>query len=77
MVQASYGDTVRYVLVATSEGRLSFDTQPMVRLNVTVLARNESGPPQSGYAGGGGRVGLEFFEQKTPESFALKRSDRP
>jgi TldD protein len=70
MVQASYGDTLRHVLVATSDGRLSYDTQPMVRLNVTALARNESGPPQSGYAGGGGRVGLEFFAEKTPESFA-------
>ena len=70
MVQASYGDTLRHVLIATSDGRLSFDVQPMVRLNVTALARNEGGPPQSGYAGGGGRIGLEFFEERTPESFA-------
>jgi len=69
-VQASYGDTLRHVLVATSDGRLTTDVQPMVRLNVNALARKDAGPPQSGYAGGGGRIGLEFFEEKTPESFA-------
>jgi TldD protein len=72
MVQASYGDTLRHVLVATSDGRLSVDVQPMVRLNVSALARKNGGPPHSGYAGGGGRIGLEFFEEKTPESFALE-----
>ncbi len=70
MVQASYGDTLRHVLIATSDGRLSVDVQPMVRLNVSTLARKNGGPPHSGYAGGGGRIGLEFFEEKTPESFA-------
>jgi TldD protein len=70
MVQASYGDTLRHVLVATSDGRLSVDVQPMVRLNVSALARKNGGSPHSGYAGGGGRIGLEFFEEKTPESFA-------
>jgi TldD protein len=69
-VQASYGDTLRHVLVATSDGRLTTDIQPMVRLNVSALARKDGGPPQSGYAGGGGRIGLEFFDEKTPESFA-------
>ncbi|HXP85054.1 MAG TPA: metalloprotease TldD [Bryobacteraceae bacterium] len=74
-VQASYADSVREVLVASSDGRLSFDRQPMARMGVAVLAR-EGGPggagvPQHGYAGGGGRVTLDFFEHdKTPEHFA-------
>jgi TldD protein len=43
----------------------------MARLNVTALAREGNGVPQRGYAGGGGRVALDFFlNEKTPEHFA-------
>ena len=52
-VQATYADSVREVLVATSEGRLSFDRQPMARMSVTVLAREGDAAPQSGHSGGG------------------------
>ncbi|HWZ30808.1 MAG TPA: metalloprotease TldD [Bryobacteraceae bacterium] len=70
-VQATYADSVRQVLVATSEGRLSVDRQPMARLSVTVLAKDGNGVTQSGHSGGGGRVTLEFFlNEKTPEHFA-------
>jgi TldD protein len=70
-VQAMYADSLRHVLVATSEGRLSFDRQPMARMAVTVLARDQDGSPQSGHSGGGGRVAIEFFlNEKTPEHFA-------
>ncbi len=70
-VQATYADSVRNVLVATSEGRLSYDRQPMARISVTVLARDASGVPQTGHSGGGGRVALDFFlHEKTPEHFA-------
>ena len=70
-VQATYADSLREVLVATSEGRLSFDRQPMARMGVTVLARDGDGDPQHGHAGGGGRVTLDFFlNEKTPEHFA-------
>src|SRR6185436_3235801 len=72
-VQASYADNLRYVMVATSDGVLNFDRQPMARLNVRALARQEGEPPQSGHSGGGGRVGLEFFlNEKTPEHFATE-----
>lgn len=70
LVQASYIDSVRHVLVATSDGILSSDRQPMTRLNVTAYARQGEGTPQHGFYGGGGRVGLEFFDEKTPEYFA-------
>jgi TldD protein len=70
-VQASYADSLRQVLVANSDGVLSFDRQPMARLSVGVLARQENGIPQRGYAGGGGRVSLDFFQNdKSPEHFA-------
>jgi len=72
-VQATYADTLKHVLVATSDGALSFDRQPMARMNVSALAREGNGVPQRGYAGGGGRVGLDFFHnEKTPEQFAIE-----
>lgn len=70
-VQASFADSLRYVMVATSDGVVSFDRQPMARMNVMVLARENGGTPQRGVSGGGGRVGLDFFEgDKSPEHFA-------
>ncbi len=70
-VQASYADSIREILVATSDGKLTFDRQPMARMSVSVLARDGDGVPQHGYSGGGGRVLLDFFLlEKTPEHFA-------
>jgi TldD protein len=70
-VQASYADSIREVLIATSDGRLTHDRQPMARMSVAALAREADGPPQHGYSGGGGRVTLDFFlHEKTPEYFA-------
>ncbi len=70
LVQVSYADSVRHVLVATSDGVISADKQPMTRLNVSAYARQGDAPPQNGYHGGGGRVGLEFYDEHTPEYFA-------
>src|SRR5271168_3949791 len=44
-VQATYADSLRHVAVATSEGRFSFDRQPMARLNISALAREDGGVP--------------------------------
>src|SRR5215475_6076269 len=44
-VQASYADNLRHVLVATSDGVLSWDRQPLARLNVSALARVDGGVP--------------------------------
>ncbi len=48
------------VLVADSDGRLNADVRPLVRLNVMVLA-SQHGRRENGSAGGGGRVGYEYF----------------
>jgi TldD protein len=70
-VQASFSDSVREVMVATSDGVLSADRQPLARLNVSAMARQNGGSPQRGQSGGGGRVDLSFFlAEKTPEYFA-------
>ena len=70
-VQATYADSLRHVMVATSDGVLSFDRQPLARMGVAALARQNGSAPQRGYAGGGGRVELSFFlDEKPPEHFA-------
>ena len=69
-VRVTYGDQVRHVLIAGSDGRVVTDLQPLVRLSVFTIAQ-ENGKLRSGSSGGGGRVGLEFFQgEKSPESFA-------
>ena len=69
-VRVTYGDQVRHVLVAASDGRVVTDLQPMVRFSIYTIAE-ENGKRQSGTSGGGGRVGLEFFQgDKAPETYA-------
>jgi TldD protein len=69
-VNVTYADNVREVLIATSDGVLNYDRQPLARISVSAIAR-DGGSPQQGYAGGGGRCELDFFrKQKTPEHFA-------
>ena len=72
-VNVVYADNLREVLVATSDGVLNFDRQPLARMSVTVLARDKNGVPQQGHAGGGGRHELEWFsKERTPEYFAAE-----
>src|SRR5690349_14723990 len=72
-VQAAYADNLRQVMVATSDGTLTLDRQPLARMSVSALARVNGGPPQRGHAGGGGRVELGFFlNEKTPEHLAAE-----
>jgi TldD protein len=56
--------------VVGSDGTFASDIQPMARCSVVCIAKNVKNTAK-GQAGGGGRVGLEFFEaEKTPEYFA-------
>jgi TldD protein len=69
-VQAGLADEFKVILIATSDGLLVGDVQPLVRMTVACIA-DDDGNLQSGRAGGGGRAGLEFFDAKrTPEEFA-------
>lgn len=72
-VRAIYADSIRHILVATTDRVLNFDRQPMARLSVTVLARQGNGTPQEGHSGGGGRIALDaFLDDKTPERYATE-----
>lgn len=60
-VQAIVADEFKVVMIATSEGVLAGDVQPLARFGVNCIA-DDDGNRQVGRAGGGGRRGLEFFE---------------
>ncbi len=69
-VRVTYGDQNRHVLLAGSDGKIITDFQPLVRLSVYVIAE-ANGRRGTGASGGGGRVGLEYFDgEHSPESFA-------
>ncbi|HET7036383.1 MAG TPA: metallopeptidase TldD-related protein [Thermomicrobiaceae bacterium] len=59
-VEVDLSQQARQILVATSEGRLAGDSQPMVRLVVSALSERD-GDRQQGFEGKAGRAGLEFF----------------
>jgi len=65
-VQITLGEGLRRVLVATSDGRLVTDEQPLFRFFVRVVAE-KGAKRQSGSSGGGGRQGLSYFEGQRPE----------
>jgi TldD protein len=75
-VQATYADSLRHVMIATSAGVLSFDRQPMARLSIAALARQSGSAPQRGYAGGGGRVELSFFQHEKPAEYFARDAAR-
>lgn len=59
-VFVSLGSEYKVILVATSQGRVIGDIQPLTRLNVTCIVE-EDGNRQIGSFGGGGRVEFGFF----------------
>jgi TldD protein len=61
-VMASFNTEYKVVVVATSDGTLIGDVQPLSRLQVTCIAE-ENGQRQAGSFGGGGRVGFEFYHE--------------
>ncbi len=60
-VMAAYNTEYKVMLVATSDGLMVGDIQPLSRLQVTCIAE-ENGNRQVGTFGGGGRIGLEYFQ---------------
>jgi TldD protein len=65
-VSASLAEEVREILVVTSDGRMAYDVQPLVRFGVSAVAER-NGKRESGRSGGGGRKTLAYFDDKSPE----------
>ncbi len=67
--EASFSEGVREILIATSDGRWAHDVQPMIRFGVRAVAEGE-GKREAGRSGGGGRMTLAYFDDKSPEFHA-------
>jgi TldD protein len=59
-VEASFSESMREILLYTSDGLCATDLQPQLRFGARVVAEAE-GKRQSGSAGGGGRYGMDYF----------------
>lgn len=65
-VEASFAEEIREILIATSDGMMVHDTQPLLRFGVRAIAERD-GKRQEGSSGGGGRMTLGYFDGKSPE----------
>jgi TldD protein len=57
-VMASLAAVHEVILIASSDGTLTADVRPLVRVNVSVIVE-QNGRREQGYSGGGGRFGLD------------------
>ncbi len=74
-VMASLAGEYELVLVARSDGHLSADIRPLVRVSIQVIAE-EGGVREQGSAGGGGRFGYEYFTDAMLQDYARKAVDQ-
>lgn len=71
-VEASFVEQIKEVLVFTSDGRMARDVLPLMRFGVSAVAE-QGGKRQSGSSGGGGRYGMDYFEQAQRDAAAHGR----
>jgi len=74
-VMASLGGVYEVILVARSDGVMSADVRPLVRLSVQVIAEAK-GRREQGTAGGGGRVDYAYFTDAMLEDYAKQAVDQ-
>jgi TldD protein len=68
-------DTFRKILVVNSDGLIAPDTKNYLQAMVQVVGEKE-GRVETAYVSDGGYVGLEFFDQVTPESMGQSAAHR-
>ena len=68
-VQVSFAESIKEMLLFTSDGRMAHDIQPLLRFGVNAVAE-VGGKRQSGSGGGGGRYGMDYFAQATRDAAA-------
>jgi TldD protein len=74
-VMASLGAEYDVVLVARSDGVLAADVRPLVRLSINVIVE-DGGRREQGFAGGGGRYDLAYFDDALLADYANKAVDQ-
>jgi TldD protein len=71
-VEASFAESIKEVLLFTSDGRMATDVQPLLRFGVRAVAEDQ-GKRQSGSGGGGGRYGIDYFADAKRDASAHGR----
>jgi len=74
-VEASFSEEIREILVATSDGRMARDIQPLLRFGVRAIAE-QNGKRQEGSSGGGGRTTMGYFDDRSPEWHAKQAAEQ-
>lgn len=70
-VKVSLQDQHQYVTVVNSEGVMISDVRPLIKLICSAIAEKDE-KRESGFSGGGGRVGLEYFtDELTPQEIGI------
>ena len=69
-VSAGYGDSIKRILVANSEGVFSADTQVRTLFRVSAIANGDAGM-QTGYQSLGHTIGFEVFDENDVEELAM------
>ena len=73
-IKAALTDSLQTVVIANSDGLLAADSRPLVKLTCLAVAE-KNGQREAGFSGGGGRVGLEYFERSlSPEEIGREAS---
>ena len=67
-VMAGLASEYDVVMVVRADGTLAAEVRPLVRLSVTVIAE-QNGRREVGSAGGGGRFGLDHFDDALAQSY--------
>ncbi len=67
-VMAGLASEYDVVMVARADGTLAADVRPLVRLSLTVIAE-QNGRREVGSAGGGGRFGLDYFDDALVQDY--------
>lgn len=62
-VNVGFNDEIKHIAYANSDGIYWEDSQPLFVFSTLCIAE-EKGRRETGYAGGGGRIGLEYFDTK-------------
>jgi TldD protein len=73
-VMATLASEYDVVLVARSDGLIAADVRPLVRMSLTVIAEQD-GRREQGFAGGGGRDDLAFFNEERLNEYARQAVD--
>ena len=69
-VMAHLAGEYEVILIAGSDGRLTADIRPLVRVSLTVIIEDKDGKREQGSSGGGGRSDYSYFSDEMLREYA-------